>query len=84
MKSFVIVIPKEGLAGTSSLKIMFGMTSTIKYTQNAKLSKTIEYNSIVNVILKVGLAGLLIAEPSFGMTTTKMLRPDFVWHFSNG
>ena len=32
IKIFVIVIPKEGLAGTSTANPSFGMTQTIKYT----------------------------------------------------
>ena len=32
LKDFVVVIPKEGLAGTSQTKPLFGMTATIELT----------------------------------------------------
>ena len=62
LKIFVVVIPKEGLAGSGPAKPSFGMTLT-----------TGEY-FIVGVIPKEGLAGPEPAKPSFGMTTTKISR----------
>ena len=76
LKVFVIVIPKEGLAGWGPASPSLGMTRTIKYYCLFRLY------SVVGVIPKEGLVGPQPANPSFGMTTTKMLRSVFSWHVS--
>ncbi len=67
LKTYVTVISKEGLVGTSPTKPSFGMTLTKELYSfvNHKLYL------IAGVIPKVGLSGLVPAKPSFGMTMTK-------------
>ncbi len=52
LKVFVVVIPKEGLAGRGSANPSLGMTLTIKY-----YSPSGAHYSVVIVIPKEGLAG---------------------------
>ena len=65
LKVFVVVIPKEELAGWGPTTPSFGMTPTIKYYSTARLY------FVVGVIPKKGFAGPQPANPSLGMTTTK-------------
>ncbi len=68
---FVVVIPKEGLAGISPATPPFGVTPEYRIA----LFCLDGLYSVVSVILKEGLAWLVPAKPSFGMTTTNILRP---------
>ena len=75
-KVFVVVIPKEGLAG-GALPILPLVWHRLQI-YNLQPSQIIFYSQCtVGVVPKEGLAG------SLGMTMTKILRRIFSWHSSH-
>ena len=74
LKIIVMVIPKEGLAGTSTAKSSFGMIPTACRIVLCYLHRLY---FTVSVIAKEYLAELVPDKPSVGMTITKILRPVF-------
>ncbi len=69
LKVFVVVVPKEGLAGGGLANPSLGMTNTIKYLRKILLYCLQRFYSAVGVIPKEGLAVPQPANPSLGMTT---------------
>ena len=92
LKIFLIVIPREGLDGTSPVKPSFGLTPTTLTIElySSQLMFYIQYHDdyrivlwlyvIIFVVLQKCLVGLVPVRPSFCMTMTKILRAVFVWH----
>ncbi len=68
LEIFVVVIPKEGLAGTSPAKPTFGMTPTVKHNL-WRWRSTVLFN-----VIEEALASLVPAKSSFGTTMTNSLR----------